>query len=179
MIIAVPDFYSREQLGLILGMAQELSIPVKGFVSLPIAASYHAYPNAMLLHLDIHLHRFEIIHLHQGEQLTAKNSSTFQEISLEQLYRIWIETIAEEFVNTTRFDPLHQASTEQELYNRCPMPLIFLKPNLPFYLNYRTENIVIVLPFSVMCCFKRARRYMKKFAESLKKCEITMVKILS
>jgi hypothetical protein len=132
MIIAVPNFYSREQLGLILGMAQELSIPVKGFVSLPIAGSYYAYPNSMLLHLDIHLHRFEIIHLHQGEHLIAKNSSTFQEISLEQLYRIWIETIAEEFVNTTRFDPLHQAATEQELYNRLSAALDIFKTQSSF-----------------------------------------------
>jgi hypothetical protein len=127
LIIAAPDFYNREQLGLILGMAQELSIPVKGFVSLPIAASNQAYENAMLLHLDIHLHRFEIIHLHQGKYLTSKNSLTFQEISLEQLYRNWVETIAEEFVHATRFDPLHQAATEQELYNRLPSILDIFK----------------------------------------------------
>ncbi|GMQ79655.1 MAG: hypothetical protein BMS9Abin03_082 [Thermodesulfobacteriota bacterium] len=132
MIIAVPDFYSREQLGLILGMAQELSIPVKGFASLPIAASYHAYPNAMLLHLDIHLHRFEIIHLHQGEHLTAKNSVTFQEISLEQLYRSWVETVAEEFVHATRFDPLYQAATEQNLYNRLASALDIFKNQSSF-----------------------------------------------
>ncbi|MDH4205053.1 MAG: FHA domain-containing protein [Desulfobacteraceae bacterium] len=133
MIIAVPNFFSKEQLGLILGMAQELSIPVKGFVSLPIAASsYHAYPNAMLLHLDIHLHRFEIIHLHQGEYLTAKNSLTFQEIGLEQLYRSWVETIAEEFVHATRFDPLHQAATEQELYNRLSAALDIFKHQSSF-----------------------------------------------
>jgi hypothetical protein len=133
MIIAVPNYYSKEQLGLILGMAQELSVPVKGFVSLPLAASYHAYPNAMLLHLDIHLHRFEITHLHQDEHLTAKNSMTFEEISLEQLYRSWVETIAEEFVNATRFDPLHQAATEQELYNRLTAALDIFK-NQSFFL---------------------------------------------
>jgi len=132
MIIAVPDFYSKEQLGLILGMAKELSIPVEGFVSLPIAASYHAYPNAMLLHLDIHLHRFEITHLHQGEHLTAKNSTTFEEISLEQLHRSWVETIAEEFVHVTRFDPLHQAATEQELYNRLTTALDIFKTQSSF-----------------------------------------------
>jgi hypothetical protein len=132
MIIAVPDFYSKEQLGLILGMAKELSIPVKGFVSLPIAASYHADPNAMLLHLDIYLHRFEITHLHQGEYLTAKNSTTFEEISLEQLYRSWVETIAEEFVHATRFDPLHQAATEQELYNRLAAALDIFKTQSSF-----------------------------------------------
>ncbi len=132
MIIAVPNFYSKEQLGLILGMAQELLVPVKGFVSLPIAASYHADPNAMLLHLDIHLHRFEITPLHQDEYLTAKKSITFQEISLEQLYRSWVETIAEEFVHTTRFDPLHQAATEQELYNRLATALDIFKNQSSF-----------------------------------------------
>jgi hypothetical protein len=57
---------------------------------------------------------------------------TFQEISLEQLYRSWVETIAEEFVHTTRFDPLHQAITEQELYNRLATALDIFKNQSSF-----------------------------------------------
>ncbi|MFC1488893.1 FHA domain-containing protein [Thermodesulfobacteriota bacterium] len=132
MVIAVPDYYGREQLGLILGMAQELSIPVKGFVPLPIAASFNPYPNAMLLHLDIHLHRFEIVYLHQGDHLTRENSAASPDISLNLLYRRWVESIAEEFVHTTRFDPLHQAQTEQELYDRLPVALEILKSHSSF-----------------------------------------------
>ncbi|MFC1813147.1 FHA domain-containing protein [Thermodesulfobacteriota bacterium] len=127
MIIAVPDYYGREQLGLILGMAQELSIPVQGFVSLPIAASSNPYPNEMLLHLDIHLHRLEIAYLYQGDHLTREDSDAFPDISLGRIYRRWVESIAEEFVHTTRFDPLHQALTEQELYNRLPAAIAVLK----------------------------------------------------
>ena len=118
MIVAVPDYYGREQLGLILGMGQELSIPIKGFVSLPVAASPAPRPDAVLLHLDIHLHRFEVVYLLQGEHLTRGNSVTVEEINLERLYRVWVESIAEEFVRSTRFDPLHQAVTEQALYDR-------------------------------------------------------------
>jgi len=132
MIIAVPDYYGREQLGLILGMAQELSIPVKGFVSLPIAASFNPYPNAMLLYLDIHLHRFEIVYLQQGDHLTRGNSAAYQTISMDLLYRRWVESIAEEFVHTTRFDPLHHAETEQELYNRLPAALEILRNHSSF-----------------------------------------------
>ena len=132
MIIAVPDYYNREQLGLILGMARELSIPVAGFVSLPIAATFYPCPDAMLLHLDIHLHRFEMVYLRQDEQLTRENSMTVPEINLQQLYRGWVESIAEEFVRTTRFDPLHQAVTEQELYSRLPAALEILKSQSSF-----------------------------------------------
>jgi hypothetical protein len=132
MIIAVPDYYRREQLGLILGMARELSIPVNGFVSLPIAASFHPCPDAMLLHLDIYLHRLEMVYLRQNEQLSREDSMTIQEINLEQLYRGWVESIAEEFVRTTRFDPLHQAVTEQEIYNRLPAALEIFKNQSSF-----------------------------------------------
>ena len=38
MIIAVPGFYTREHLGFILGITRELSIPVRGFISLAVAA---------------------------------------------------------------------------------------------------------------------------------------------
>ena len=127
MIIAVPDYFGREQLGLILGMAHELSIPVKGFVSLAVAVSSKPYPDAMLLNLDIHLHRFELVYLSQGERLSRETPVAVQEIGLEPLYRGWVESIAAEFVRTTRFDPLHRASSEQELYDRLPEALEIFK----------------------------------------------------
>jgi hypothetical protein len=132
MIIAVPDYFSREQMGLILGMAGELSIPVKGFVSLPIASSRNPSPDANLIHLDVHMHRFEIAYLQQGEYLTRENSVTVQEINLEQLYRAWVESIAEVFVRNTRFDPLHEAATEQEIYDRLPAALEIFKTQSSF-----------------------------------------------
>jgi hypothetical protein len=127
VFIAVPDYFGREQLGLILGMAQELSIPVKGLISLAVATSSKPYPNAMLLHLDIHLHRFEVVYLRQGERLSRETPVAVQEIGLEPLYRSWVESIAAEFVRTTRFDPLHRASSEQELYNRLADALKIFK----------------------------------------------------
>lgn len=141
LMIAVPNYFSREQLGLILGMARELSIPVAGFVPLPISASDRVYPGAMLLHLDIHLHRFEILYLRQDEYLTVENSLTFQDINLEQLYRSYMEIIAEEFVDATRFDPLHQAATEQELYNRLVAALDIFKYQSSFLFELSHGNV--------------------------------------
>jgi hypothetical protein len=94
----------------------------------------------MLLHLDIHMHRFELTYLHQGEELTREQSLAVQEIGLEQLYRSWVETIAAEFVRTTRFDPLHKASTEQDLYDRLPDVLEIFKTNESFLLEVSHGN---------------------------------------
>jgi hypothetical protein len=100
MLIAVPGFYNREHLGFILGITQELGIPVKGFIPLAVAAVPERLPEGLLLHM--------------------KDSISAEGYGLSKLYRRWVDAIAEEFVRSTRFDPLHQAATEQELYDRLP-----------------------------------------------------------
>jgi hypothetical protein len=129
VIIVVPDCYDRQQLGLILGIAQELSMDVKGFVPIALAASSIACPGKMLMYLDIHLHRIEVIYLKQGEYLTVEDSAVTAGKGLIHLHRDWVETIAKEFVGSTRFDPLHQAASEQELYDRLPGVLSHLQHN--------------------------------------------------
>ena len=120
VILVVPAFYTKQQLGLILGIANELSIPVKCFVPLALAASPGIRPGKMMLHLDIHLNRLEVTCLDQQEQLSMKDTATATEKALIHLHRKWAEAIAHEFVKTTRFDPLHRAAAEQELYDRLP-----------------------------------------------------------
>ena len=120
IIIAVPGFYSREQLGLILGIANELSIPVKGFVPLALAVAPGAHPEKMIVHVDIHLHRVEVTYLKQDQQLSVAASVTGTDRGLIHLHRQWAEAIGQEFVSSTRFDPFHQAASEQELYDRLP-----------------------------------------------------------
>jgi hypothetical protein len=120
VIVAVPAFFSRHQLGLLLGMSREMSIPIKGLVIQAVAAAPQPYPGRQLVFLDVHLHRTEVTLLAQGEELRLEETATLDELGLVHLYRIWAETMAEEFVRTTRFDPLHDAASEQALYDRIP-----------------------------------------------------------
>ncbi len=120
LIMAVPSYYNREHLGLMLGIAQELDIPLKGFLPLSLAASSRISPGKMLLYLDIDLHQVEVGYLEQGQHLALRDSATTAERGLLHLYRKIVDMVAHEFVRSTRFDPLHTAATEQELYNRLP-----------------------------------------------------------
>ena len=137
MAIAVPSFYGRDHLGLILGITQELGIPVKGFVPLALAAVPKRLPEGLLLHLDLHLHRFEVTRLERQERLSLKESLSSEGNGLSKLYRAWVDAIAEEFVRSTRFDPLHQAATEQELYDRLPgiLKQLCLNPSIYFEMS--------------------------------------------
>ena len=147
IIIAVPGFYSRQQLGLILGITNELSIPVKGFVPLALAAAPGSHPGKMILYLDIHLHRLEVTYLKQGRQLTVAASVTGTDKGLIHLYRQWAEAIGKEFVSGTRFDPFHQAASEQELYDRLPGILYNLQysPSIAFDMRGGSRTYGITL----------------------------------
>jgi len=126
LVIAVPGFFQRTQLGLLLGMAQELAIPLQGFVSLPVAAAVPG-PEGLHLHVDIHLHRWEVSVLKAEGRLEFQEGFTVNEKGLEGLYKLWVQAAAAEFVRMTRFDPLHSAETEQELYRRLPAVLAALQ----------------------------------------------------
>ncbi len=147
IVMAVPSFYDRRHLGLILGMAQELGMPVKGFVPLSLAVSAHACPEKMLLYLDIHLHRIEVIYLEQGEHLTIRDSAVSADKGLLLLYQKLVDMMAQEFVRTTRFDPLHQAASEQELYDRLPGILAHFQHNtsmvFEIFGGYASYNITL------------------------------------
>jgi hypothetical protein len=146
-VMAVPGFYDQTQLGLILGIARELEMPIKGFVPIALAASSVYCPEKMLLHLDIHLHRIEIIYLEQTENLTLRDAVTTGNKGLTHLYQEWVDAIAREFVRTTRFDPLHRAASEQELYDRLPEVLSHFvhHPSMVFEMTGESTPFFITL----------------------------------
>jgi hypothetical protein len=131
IVMAVPSFYGREHLGLLLGIAQEIGMPVKGFVPVSLAAvPYDApEPEEVLLYLDIHLHRVEVVYLAHDADLIIRDSATTADKGLLHLQRRLADMIAREFVRATRFDPLHEAASEQELYDRLQGILSHLNSN--------------------------------------------------
>lgn len=119
-IMAVPAHFDRHSLGILLSIARELSIPLRGFVALATAAVNRVPSGGALLHMDIHLHRLEITRLVVDDRISLEDSRWLEEKGMLHLQRRWAESVATEFVQTTRFDPLHRAATEQELYDRLP-----------------------------------------------------------
>jgi hypothetical protein len=103
-------------MGILLGIAQELGVSVKGLVSLPVAAVRENQEAATLLHVDLHLHRVEICRLTQSDRIRVEETHVISEEGLDPLLTQATKRVADEFVRSTRFDPLHDATTEQQLY---------------------------------------------------------------
>ncbi len=119
-VFIVPGHYTREQLGLLLGLAEECRMPVRALVDAAVAASARPYPSRQLVYVDASLHRASVTPLEQGEEAVAQPEQGLPSVGLADLFDALARWFAERFVLATRFDPFHHAETEQSLYDRLP-----------------------------------------------------------
>lgn len=115
LVLAVPPSMEAANLGLLLGIAAEIGLPVAALVDAAVAATRRQYRNAVPVHVDISLHATTLTRLSQAGQVQVERVEVLRDCGLYALYDAWINAIAEVFVKQSRFDPLHIAETEQML----------------------------------------------------------------
>jgi hypothetical protein len=123
ILIAVPPGYDREQLGLLVGIANECGAPVRGLVDLGLAACAPVNPAPHMVHLDLQLHQAAATLLEVSRTEGVLRRSRYELLpgaGLLSLRQAMAAAVATAFVHETRFDPLHQAATEQRLHDLLP-----------------------------------------------------------
>jgi len=120
VILIVPGYYHNTDLGLLLGIAHECGMPVKGIVDQSVIAASNLPLRSNIIHLDVHLHSFTLTQISNQGVLSRKNVKTILETGLSTLLDRWANIIASQFIQTTRFDPMHNADTEQQLFDLLP-----------------------------------------------------------
>jgi hypothetical protein len=139
LVVAVPAYMRNEQLGLFLGIAEELKIPVIAMVDAAVAATRREYRNAVPVHVDIGLHSVMLSRMAQGGVASVERAEVIEESGLLRLFDAWRKVVAEAFVQQSRFDPLHTAETEQVLQDRLLGWLSSASDNatIPMEIDYR------------------------------------------
>jgi hypothetical protein len=120
LIVAVPAYMDADHLGLFLGIAVELNLPVVAMVDAAVAATRREYRDAVPVHIDMSLHATTLTRLAQPGHVQVERVEVLQDCGIHALYDVWLNTLAEAFVQQSRFDPLHTAETEQMLLNELP-----------------------------------------------------------
>lgn len=129
LALAVPGAYlkdsatTEEKIGLLLGMAADLRLPLCGIVDLATAAlcdprAPRFNPARPVLHLDLHLHAAELSLLVAGEQLQRRALLILPGSGLIALLKHLTSTMANRFLRQTSFDVMADGRTEQLFYNQ-------------------------------------------------------------
>lgn len=117
VIVVVPSQYGAQRLSLLLGIARACAIPVQGLVDSAVLA-VSAQATLPCRYLDISQHRVyrSDVDAQGGLQLADELSQQ----GLVWCYEQCIKWIATQFMAETRFDPLHEAASEQRLFDELP-----------------------------------------------------------
>lgn len=118
VIFVVPSTFENEALGILLGLAEECGIPTGAIVDVAAAASVRPYPEQQLIYVDADLHTAYVTRLLQEDRATADSPALLESMGLSRVMDAFARRIGELFVLETRFDPFHQARTEQQVYDR-------------------------------------------------------------
>lgn len=129
VIFAVPPDWDRQQLALLLGIAQACEIRTVGLVAAPVAAASAICDGDRLLYLETQWQRVRGTHISGAQQRALGTSMEVSKRGMSGLCDSWAALIAEHFLHETRFDPLHRAESEQLLYARLPEWLNTLRDN--------------------------------------------------
>jgi hypothetical protein len=119
-VFAVPGTMRLHHLGLLLGIARRIGISVAGIVDAAVAACADLAAQATVLHLDVQLHQAVLTEMQGADQLRRRRVEVAPRAGLKSMHAAWAQLVSEAMVRRTRFDPLHQAATEQQLYERLP-----------------------------------------------------------
>jgi hypothetical protein len=144
VVLVVPGGYRTEQLGLLLGLAQECGMPVRALVDAAAAASVRPYPKKQLVYVDASLYRVSVSLLAQNGEVQVRAEHALAQ-GLAGATDTFARRVAEHFVRATRFDPFAHAEAEQALYDRLPEWLEALQrqDRVELTLKHRNEEFRI------------------------------------
>ena len=122
LAVAVPGFLTGDQLGVLLGIAEEAGLRVRGFVDSAVLMGSVAELGPVSWLLDLHATRCCLTELRasdeQGQTLSRGAVEEVAGVGRNACLDGWANLVADRFVQETRFDPLHAAESEQQLYDQ-------------------------------------------------------------
>lgn len=115
-LFLVPGGYQRAQLSLLLGIAQAVGIAVDALVDSAVAAGA-TLPPGQYTHVEVLMYRTVVSRLSiDAHRATRIAHEVVPDLGHAQFERRVVGCIVDAFLRGSRFDPLHDAATEQQLH---------------------------------------------------------------
>lgn len=156
-VLAVPGAYLKdsatedERVGLLLGMANELKLPLVGIVDMACAALCDPrldYVDSSLpvLVVDVHLHGAEVTLVRDQDGRPHRTDFAYlPQSGYAELLRHVTTSMGNRFLRHTTFDILEDGRIEQVFYRQCKDFLISRAPEHHFQINTANRNYELMV----------------------------------
>ncbi len=151
IVLAVPGAYLKdaateeEKIGLLLGMASELKLPLAGIVDMACAALCDPRapgfnPALPLVVVDVHLEGTDLTLLSADERLERKHFLHLPNSGYAQLHKHLTATMGNRFLRHTAFDILEDGRVEQTFFRQTKDFLLGGADEHRYQINTATRN---------------------------------------
>lgn len=139
VIFVISAGFSKQQLALLLGIAEACKINTVALVDAAVASAAHCVAPGTYRHIEIELHRVVVTDLLIDVDVTRTNVDVIDGAGFDKLSEKFVAFIADQFLAQSRFDPLHQANTEQRMFDELPNWLQALQQRreIKIYIEHR------------------------------------------
>ena len=124
VILAVPGNFTAHQLSIILGLTRQCPFNTVGVVDAALAAVIGKAREAVVIHADVQLHQVLLTRfVQQGDLLQRDSVIQIPGVGAQNFADQIMQLATNQFIQQCRFNPQHNAESEQLLYNELPQVL--------------------------------------------------------
>ncbi len=120
LVLIVPSHYRQSNLQLLLGIAKACQLNVKGLANKAIVALQdQVKENGEYWHFDVQLHQTVCSRvLVRNGLLKLGDIEILNDVGIHLMQEALLKGLQNNFIQNDRFDPLHDAATEQQLFDQ-------------------------------------------------------------
>jgi hypothetical protein len=121
VLLAVPASFSRQQLAILLGLIKQSALRTVGVVDAGLVATIDQSDDERLIHVDIQLHQVVLSRLQRhGKELARESVALVPGTGWVNLSESLMQLLTTAFIQQSRFNPQHNAESEQMLLDGLP-----------------------------------------------------------
>lgn len=168
VIFAVPGNFSRQQLAILLGLAQQSPFTTVGVVDSALAAAVTAAQSEHIVFADIQLHQVVLTKLAiVNDHLITEGVVQIPGVGNQNFMNLMMQIATDIFIQQCRFNPQHNAESEQQLYNELPKWLLQDVKEKTLQLELKSASAMHTAKFPRATLISSLNEYYKKINEQI------------
>jgi hypothetical protein len=121
VILAVPGHFSHQQLAILLGLVRHSPFNAVGVVDAAVAAAAALARDEAVIYADMQLHQVLLTRLSQRDGVLQRDAVLqIPGVGSHNFMDLLMQLATSLFIQQSRFNPQHNAESEQQLYNELP-----------------------------------------------------------
>jgi hypothetical protein len=122
LVLVVPSHYRESNLQLLLGIAKACQLEIKGLLNKAVLALQNELQaDGEFWHFDVQLHQTVCSRIRRATGLVSLvEVEILSDVGIYLMQEALLKGLQNNFIRNDRFDPLHDAATEQQLFDQLP-----------------------------------------------------------